>query len=163
MILAAFVGDDYPQYYPVDLGQVSFTPEDTVHYQIFSDEAEREWDSIFPDGGGILFLGPERRIFGLSLFHQMHCLVHIRRAIFARQPSNHAHHCLNFLRQAILCEADSTLEPVVPSLGQRSVSTKTPRTCKDWEKVYELASDNYNRMSERRRADSEGKSSPVYV
>ncbi|EIW52494.1 uncharacterized protein TRAVEDRAFT_52938 [Trametes versicolor FP-101664 SS1] len=142
-----FVGDDYPQYYPVDLGAVSFTPEDTVHYQISSNDAENEWDSIFPDGGGFLLLGPQRRAFGLSLFHQMHCLVRIRRAIGARQPSIHAHHCLNYLRQAIICEADSTIEPVVPSPGERTVYAETSRSCKDWEKVYKLVSDNYKTTS----------------
>lgn len=150
------MGDDYPQYYPVDLGHVLFTPEDTVHYQIFGDDAESEWDSIFPDGGGFLLLGPARREFGLSLFHQMHCLVRIRGAIRARKPSIHAHHCLNYLRQAIICEADSTIEPVVSSSGGRTIYAEVPRTCKDWEKVYALASDNYERTSERRRADSEG-------
>lgn len=145
--ITAFVGDDYPQYYPVDLGAVSFTPEDTVHYQISSNDAENEWDSIFPDGGGFLLLGPQRRAFGLSLFHQMHCLVRIRRAIGARQPSIHAHHCLNYLRQAIICEADSTIEPVVPSPGERTVYAETSRTCKDWEKVYKLVSDNYETTS----------------
>ncbi|CDO72010.1 hypothetical protein BN946_scf184943.g45 [Trametes cinnabarina] len=138
-----YVGEDYPDYYPVELGEVSLTPENTIHYQIFSEESEREWLSVYPPGGGFLRLGEEGRPFGLALFHQMHCLMRIRRAMETRTSSDHVHHCFNYLRQTIMCEANPTVEPVIPILGRRSVNAEIPRVCKDWTQVYALAQENW--------------------
>ena len=126
---------------------VSLTPENTIHYQIFTEDASREWESIFPPGGGFVFLGPEQRPFGLALFHQMHCLARIRRAMNLRQSSEHVHHCFNYIRQAILCEANPTIEPVIPILGRRSVNAEIPRTCHDWTQVYHLAAAHFRNAS----------------
>ncbi|KAF8514426.1 hypothetical protein BU17DRAFT_68362 [Hysterangium stoloniferum] len=140
----SFKGEDYPTYYPIDLPPVSLTPENTIHYQIYSIDAASEWASIFPDGGGFVYLGPRKRPFGLALFHQMHCLSRIRLAMAERDSSEHVHHCFNYLRQAILCDANPTIEPVVPILGRRSVNAEVPRVCRDWTRVYELAANSYH-------------------
>ena len=105
-----------------------------------------------------------RTHFGLALFHQMHCLARIRRAMSLRQSSEHVHHCFNYLRQAILCEANPTIEPVIPILGRRSVNAEIPRTCRDWTQVYELAERSYNETigGLERRAEGETRV-PVFV
>ncbi|OJD11649.1 hypothetical protein AJ78_07619 [Emergomyces pasteurianus Ep9510] len=69
--------------------------------------------------------GAER--FGISMYHQLHCLASIRMVYF-NQTDNHQHrrdvshldmrllnllhveHCFDYLRQAIQCSADSTIE-----------------------------------------------------
>ncbi len=142
----AYLGQDYPPYYPVSIPHVSLTPENTIHYQIYSEDAKREWSSIFPEGGGFLRLGSDGQLFGFALFHQMHCLARIRRAMSVQQSSEHVHHCFNYLRQSILCEANPTIEPVIPILGRRSVNAEIPRVCKDWTQVYELAVENYREL-----------------
>jgi Mycotoxin biosynthesis protein UstYa len=141
--LSGFEGDDYPAYYPIDLPPVSLTPENTLHYQIYTTDAAVEWRSVFPPGGGFLHLGPDGRPFGLALFHQMHCLARIWEAMRNRKSNVHVHHCFNYLRQLILCEANPTIEPVIPILGRRSVNAEVPRVCKDWTKLYDLAQDDY--------------------
>ncbi|KAM5544693.1 hypothetical protein V8D89_001591 [Ganoderma adspersum] len=156
-----YVGEDYPAYHPIDIPPAILTPENTIHYQIYTEEAAREWASIFPNGGGFLRLGPDGRLFGLALFHQMHCLARIRRAMSIRRSSEHVHHCFNYLRQAIMCEANPTLEPVIPILGRRSVNAEIPHACRDWTKVYELAEEQFGRAETRRDGD-EGLE-PVYV
>ena len=128
----------------MDLADVSLAPENTIHYQIYTEDAPREWASIFPPGGGFVHLGPSRRPFGLALFHQLHCLARIRRAMAERHASEHVHHCFNYLRQAILCEANPTIEPVIPILGRRSVNGEIPRTCRDWTAAYALAAADFN-------------------
>jgi len=143
----AFDGDDYPVYYPVNLPPVSLTPENTLHYQIYTKDAAVEWESVFPPGGGFLHLGPDGRPFGFALFHQMHCLTRIRQAMNARKSNVHVHHCFNYLRQMILCEANPTIEPVIPILGRRSVNAEVPRVCRDWTKLYDLAQDNYHSLT----------------
>jgi|SRR5882762_9852395 len=143
----AFREDDFPAYYPIDLPAVSLTPENTLHYQIYTEDATAEWASIFPQGGGFVYLGPDGRPFGLGLFHQMHCLARIREAMSTRKSSIHVHHCFNYLRQMILCEANPTIEPVIPILGRRSVNAEVPRVCKDWTKLYDLAQNSYHSLT----------------
>ncbi|OCH90271.1 hypothetical protein OBBRIDRAFT_731097 [Obba rivulosa] len=138
-----FEGDDYPAYYPHELGTVQLTPENTIHYQIYYSSAEREWESIFPAGGGFVRLGPDQRPFGFTLFHQLHCLSRIREAVNARKPTQHVHHCLNYLRQTILCDANPTLEPIIPILNELDVNSEVPRVCMDWTEVYRLAEENH--------------------
>lgn len=145
------MGSDFPPYYPIDLSPVSLTPENTIHYQIYSLDSSEEWSSVFPDGGGFLYLGPERRPFGLALFHQMHCLIRIREAMSARKDSEHVRHCFNYIRQSILCEANPTIEPVVPILGRRSVNAEIPRVCKDWTMLYSLAEEKFHSLNMTQR------------
>lgn len=132
---AGFLGEDYPSYYPLDIRNVSFVPENTVHYGIAGPDADKEWLSVFPPGQGFVQLGTNGRRFGIALYHQMHCLDIIRRAI-GKEYNRHVHHCFNYLRQSVLCEADSTIEPGVPSLG-KVVKIGVGRTCRDWTQVYD--------------------------
>jgi len=46
------------------------------------------------------------------MFHQIHCLQMIRLALI-HGPNDHSGHCLNFLRQAILCNSGITLGPLL--------------------------------------------------
>lgn len=161
--IVAYIGDDYPAYYPIEIPPASLTPENTIHYQIYTEDAAREWSSIYPKGGGFFRLGPDGRLFGLALFHQMHCLERIRRAMSTRRSSEHVHHCFNYLRQAILCEANPTLEPVIPILGRRSVNAEIPHVCRDWTRVYELAEEQFAGGDAGMRRDGEGGPEAVYV
>jgi hypothetical protein len=70
-ISIGFVEDDYPSYFPTKLPTVSLTPEDTVHYQLWGNESSAELGAMFPRGGGFLYLGPDRRPFGVAMFHQL--------------------------------------------------------------------------------------------
>lgn len=124
------------------MGDVSLTPEYTIHYQVLGEGAEVEWSTTSPDNGGFLYLGAEERPFGIALFHQLYCLQMIRAAISSRDTSTPVHRCMNYIRQTILCEANPTLEPVIPILGAWTVDAEIPRVCKDWTQVYMLAKRN---------------------
>ena len=108
--MTAYVGDDYPQYYDIDLPDVSLTPENTIHYQIFTEDAAREWGSIFPPGGGFVYLGPDARPFGLALFHQMHCLARIRRATVMPQSPADKHVIKGSMAKVIASGAGTSLQ-----------------------------------------------------
>jgi len=135
--------DDYPQYYPIDLPYVSLTPEDSLHYVMTTPEGLAEWDTIFPRGGGFVSIGPDQRVFGFSMYHQMHCLIRIRDAILDHENTPHVHHCLNYLRQLILCDANPTLEKVIMEISDRAVDLRKERVCRDWSKVWEVAEEGY--------------------
>lgn len=134
-------------YYPLDIHQVFLVPEDTVHYGIAGSNADIEWESIIPPGRGFVRLGRERRWFGIALYHQVHCLDLIRRAIGNQNYTKHVHHCFNYLREAVLCEADTTIEGQVLSLGSGVGSTTAEKMCNDWTQVYMAAKGAYDAES----------------
>ncbi|KAL9611176.1 MAG: hypothetical protein Q9167_004161 [Letrouitia subvulpina] len=101
-----------------------------------SDAVEAAWTSILgKDGGSLLALSPEvsakldhesveslwepgKHVYGISMYHQLHCLNTIRRSFyrekfFADMPNDrfhfHKNHCFDFLRQAIMCHGDVTM------------------------------------------------------
>ena len=129
------------------------TLEDSRHYALDNPESDAEYVSLYPgDNLGFVHLGPNKRFFGLSMFHQIHCLDSLRKAILGLTHDHrdmeagelgHTHHCLNYLRQTILCSADVTLEPETPE-GSQDVGEGLAVThvCRDWGKVYDFVRRN---------------------
>ena len=151
----AWVGDDFPPTLEseIDLGlPVALTLEDSRHFPLSGEDADAEWESIYPsNSAGFVRLGPSKRFFGLSMYHQIHCLDSLRYAILGREhPAKrmrkdvpHPQHCLNYLRQTILCAADLTLEPEVqPESQDVGEGLFATHICKDWSKVHEFVEFN---------------------
>jgi len=149
---------NFPSYLPMSFGPpVSLTLENSVHYTVDSLESDAEYESLYPGKHrGFIHLGPHKRFFGLSMFHQLHCLDSLRKAIRETGHHNvsggtgeehgieHSVHCLNYLRQTILCAADVTLEPEIPVQGTRDVGegVGVEHVCRDWSRVYEFVERN---------------------
>ncbi|KAI0648778.1 hypothetical protein C8Q79DRAFT_903489, partial [Trametes meyenii] len=127
--------------------------EDTVHYPP-NDTAE--WSSLFPAGsGGFVQLGPHGRLFGVSMFHQLHCLDKMRRAIVAppdsEWESSHTQHCLNYVRQMLLCASSVRLEPVKEADDERGSGgglkvdgLGLEHRCRDWSLLREKVEENFH-------------------
>jgi hypothetical protein len=81
------------------------------------------------------------------MFHQMHCLQRIRNVIVHRDPGYHTRHCLNLLRQAIICASDITpLDPInIGTDGTDGVGVV--HVCRYWEKVYDFVEKNQLRYN----------------
>lgn len=80
------------------------------------------------------------------MFHQMHCLRMINLAMSKAPIASPAHlqHCLNYLRQAALCGADTSIEP--GDFEQRDFNkqkTGGRHKCKDWSQAYSIMEHNY--------------------
>jgi hypothetical protein len=85
----------------------------------------------------------------VSAYHQLHCLreLHVSFVALASAKSNgtvnevllsHAEHCFDYLRQAIMCVGDMTLEPPdkVPEPGMsRLKGYDVAHVCTKWEDV----------------------------
>jgi hypothetical protein len=161
--------------------------EPTTHYRLSGPSADAEWAALAPNDG-ILHLGPHRLPYSISLFHQLRCLDVIRRqlnaAIVATDDDDDDHpsdsepsssswssspddrdgldglgrHCLNYMRQMVLCRADLALDPVLGRGLEARVRPDTNR-CVDWRRVYEELQKNqreYARwVSERQRQDQD--------
>jgi len=119
--------------------------EPTTHYQLSGGpSADAEWAALAPNDG-ILHLGPHRLPYSISLFHQLRCLDIIRLNIASkiddaespfRGDNKLARHCLNYMRQMVLCRADLAVDP---ALGRELEARVRPDTnqCVDWRRVYE--------------------------
>ena len=126
--------------------------ENTIHYAPNTSLGEIEWNYTLPRGGAVVHLGPDCRPFTVSMFHQLRCLNIVRAAIIKShdgdpldlQRRKLVDHCMNYLRQMILCRMDTTLEPL-RAIHTRGVAVwDITHVCKDWSMVYKEAERNYN-------------------
>lgn len=159
----AWLADDYPPYLPLDLGPpVVLTLEDSRHYSLNETSTDFEWESLYPGKDlGFIRLGPQKRFFGLSMYHQLHCLDSLRRAILGgthghgrtsqtfKRDVEHSSHCLNYLRQTVLCAADLTLEEELAA-GTQDVGEglSAIHVCRDWSRVQKFAQANWEEWEE---------------
>ena len=99
----------------------------------------------------------------ISVFHQLHHLYTIRPAFYAEQADQsedldlghsrkrHAGHCFEYLRQSILCAADSSIEPAAAKQrdDHEFLGWNVARQCRDYEQLK-------RRAEERRAFDAHG-------
>jgi len=145
-----FLGRDTPPYLPAKHKQVKMVVEESVHYPIVGSTAEKEWLWTAALGDNHVRLGPEKRMFAVSMFHQLHCLRGIRESLevgwegLSRARQGHIHHCFNYIRQWTLCDGDLTLEPGDFTKRNWTVERQgAVHTCRDWDLVYEAMADTW--------------------
>ena len=107
----------------------------------FSLDADDDWATLFPASDGFTDLGPAStpRTFLVSMVHQLHCL-DVFRVGFATNRTGYAHHvehCLRYMLQIVLCNADTTLEADEPGVrGGRwehaAGGVGSVHQCRDW-------------------------------
>lgn len=130
---------------PTSTGHVLMRTSDiTARYNSTTPEALEEWMTIFPAGAGgyrlhALNSSESNRAVFVAMYHEMHCVQTLANALVRNHKEEwpHLHHCLNYLRQIILCRPDLTLEPgkfdddifVGTSMGSVHV-------CRDWRIPY---------------------------
>ncbi|KAI0098117.1 hypothetical protein F4776DRAFT_532174 [Hypoxylon sp. NC0597] len=123
------VVEQIPELYPTNFVR------DPWKYPIYSRNKVSEkldwWDSLLTPNGGFLMVeeqSHEINQYGVSMFHQLHCLSMIRSVLLssemhmdhvqaesrdtAESAKDHGHflHCFDYIVQAILCTADDALE-----------------------------------------------------
>ena len=125
---------------------VAMKTEESVHYSLVDQEAREEWATNQVDGGGYVVLGPEDRGFAVSMSHQLHCLRSMRYALsghYEEYYQDHMQHCLNYLRQEILCSPNLTLEPAnVLDRDFEVERTGAVHVCRDWRVLYKDVAEN---------------------
>ncbi|TVY87753.1 Oxidase, partial [Lachnellula willkommii] len=108
---------------------VRYTFEYNRTFAEASDSADRAWKDLFPLQNGYFTypeIAPERST--LSVYHQLHCLNGIREgywtvhdlAVAGKKLNDntlpmmisppHIRHCIDLLRQSLMCNADTTVE-----------------------------------------------------
>ena len=146
--LVAWRGHDFPEHLPLpfEVERVPVTVEESVHYPPLGASVDEEWLSIASPSYGYIRLGPEDRTFVITMFHELHCLRMINRAFSKMVGANvgHIKHCLNYIRQGILCDPDLTLEP--GNFEERDFEVERvggTHMCLNWDPLYEWVDENY--------------------
>jgi hypothetical protein len=129
------------------LDTVLMTVHNTINYQLNGTRADAQWAAMMPPGEGLVHLGPNKEPFMVSMFHQLRCLNIIRQAYEAGSHGNKemdaiGFHCLNYIRQMVLCRGDRRMERVVDPYGAHAVQVRDTQTCKDWRAVYSMVENN---------------------
>ena len=131
--------------------------EESVHYALTDPEAHEEWLYGTPYGGGTYRVGTFNRTLVGIMFHQLLCIRTMHeRLVEGKQggTDHHAQHCLRYLREEILCEANrpnTTLKP-----GDFTTSNFTEKRlgatyiCRDWTQVYKEVEQNWAAWRELR-------------
>lgn len=121
-----------------------------------SPESDAAWASMFPEGVGFVKhpkISPE--LSGVAVFHELHCVNMLRVGYYAaldgtigkmqmihdhnkRPDPHHLRHCFDYLRQSLVCAADSNLEPVDFELGGVT-GWSFQRTCRDFDRIKDWA------------------------
>ncbi|KAJ7457332.1 hypothetical protein FB451DRAFT_1274591 [Mycena latifolia] len=143
-----YIGDDFPELWPVSSSDsVLLTAEETRWYPLHGPFAQELWATSSSKGFGYVRLGPAHRAFAVAIFHQLHCVRLMRGALDGRYDDvarGHMHHCLNYIRQMILCSPDLTLEP--PDVLDRDFEVQragATHVCNDWSVMYADAAKNW--------------------
>ncbi|THH33293.1 hypothetical protein EUX98_g882 [Antrodiella citrinella] len=142
------------------LPQVAMYSEESVRYILNSSDAAVEWALLVPPNGGIVHVdvdgGASPEPFMVSVFHQLRCLDVLRSTYAARDRAGPlARHCMNYIRQTVLCRADTKLEKVISFTGEHRVEPWGPMVCQDWRRIYQAQRDN-QRVESKSKASHEG-------
>lgn len=146
--MVAYQGHDFPETLPLPFSVLSENRyhqiRESEEYPIAGLKSDPQWFSLTSSSFGYVRLGNSKRLFMVTMFHELHCL---RMLNLAFEPgyveSSHIKHCLDYLRQMALCSADLTLERG-DFIQQDFTINKTGEThrCRDWGKVYQVMDDN---------------------
>ena len=129
--------------------------ENSVHFAFNTPLGREEWNASLPSGGALIHLGTHGEAFTVAMFHQIRCLAILGeiledfysnsdpQAKFSRPRL--AKHCMNYLRQMVLCNADLQLESVRAAKGNELTDWQVTHSCKDWSTVFRAAEENYAR------------------
>ncbi|KAF2202559.1 hypothetical protein GQ43DRAFT_470784 [Delitschia confertaspora ATCC 74209] len=90
-----------------------------------------------------------KNVYLLESYHLLHCVTVIRKTFWQavrREPEDsfryappHAAHCIDMLRQYIICKADNT--PLY-SFGDNTVGDEQYRKCNSWDVLRDFATEN---------------------
>ncbi len=128
---------------------VSMSIYDPVHYDDVSDMGVLEYNQLLPPSGHLVHLGPDRAPHTVSMFHQLRCLGLLLET-YHTPPANRTQgalgttaHCLNYLRQMLLCRPNAHMESVNVADGRKTRTDKPyDAVCSDWTAVYDAAEAN---------------------
>ncbi|KAF3763254.1 hypothetical protein M406DRAFT_279313, partial [Cryphonectria parasitica EP155] len=137
----------------------SYAPMNTSEF--FTDEVLQKWNNLMPIGMGFQWVNDTYKynnlphpiqwyegmtVFTTSVTHQIHCLFTIAQTYSGLSSGHpipedhhwHMIHCIAYMRQAVLCAADTALEgkaTTFPDDNSGSDGWDATHVCKDYDQV----------------------------
>lgn len=117
----------------------------------------KQWEFLTPGSGWVMEpTGDVPHPYAVSMYHQLHCLNFMRYDLTQSKKGvkatkavlGHANHCYNYIRQAILCSGDSTLEPRITEqlvCDNPAPASSSLHVCKDWARIRDYVGTNYRK------------------
>ncbi|KAK7434197.1 hypothetical protein VKT23_020327 [Stygiomarasmius scandens] len=141
----SYVDGDHPRRLPLKIPTANMIFQNKMDHFGMDKSARTwgEWSTMRPREAGYVYLGKTHLPIDLNLWHSVHCLSHIRSLISSGDDaSDHSLHCVHYLRQGILCAADSTLEERPSKSFDADGNEIFPgdgatHTCRDFEYIYQ--------------------------
>ncbi|THU91409.1 hypothetical protein K435DRAFT_674203, partial [Dendrothele bispora CBS 962.96] len=158
----SYLGSDFPPRHPfLSLIPAMMTLQKSTHYAFDSPHKimEQEWETLvdYPAGYGRVHLGSQKRMFLMTFYHQLHCVRELYRGIYNIHDTSatfgHVDHCIQYLRQTLLCSATAILEE--GDFMESPESAGSDLFCWDWETIYQgidaswMAFESWNKSSNR--------------
>ncbi|KAH8078059.1 hypothetical protein BXZ70DRAFT_901988 [Cristinia sonorae] len=150
-----YVGDDYPETWPIPVPHVILASDASSRYHMDTVDGAAEWGSLVP-GDGIIHLGENRTPYTISMAHQLRCMDILRQSVLedrsrpeTAKPGDLARHCLNYLKQMMLCRGDTYLEAFQYDNNDVPIDLFSMYECRDWSAVYEAMKENQREYAER--------------
>ncbi|KAF2663827.1 hypothetical protein BT63DRAFT_460949 [Microthyrium microscopicum] len=124
------------------------------YFLITEDEAKSAWGD---DVGEFWDEKQGGYVAGIDMFHTLHCVDQIRKLLHAphynitisTNTALHRDHCLEQIRQYIMCAGDLTPIPTkfYSGLGRNYVDSDYPHTCRNFQKLHDWVLDRYEGAS----------------
>ncbi|KAF7934656.1 uncharacterized protein EAE98_002701 [Botrytis deweyae] len=137
----------------LDLEPVAITfKSNRTYLERPSPENDKLWEGLYPKDHHGLFEWPEDKPerSGFAGFHQLHCVDALRKRFYQEEDlkkaliagedldnmpqhidETHVLHCVEFLRQSVMCHADTSLQ-VEASYHQGILAFGTTYPCRNW-------------------------------
>lgn len=140
-LVVAWIGRDYPFDTPIgSVPTVEMTFYESTRYDLAYNNSIGNWQQLLENeyGMGFAHYGPFHHRYLSSAHHSLHCIHMFSTGIGSTDPDSFWHwgHCLMYMRQAFICNADTTLEP--GDFLQKNFTTDrtgATRQCRDWKMV----------------------------
>jgi len=90
---------------------------------------------------------------GLDVMHLLHCLNFVRKDFHRERypprtvdPTLHRYHCIDIIRQSLMCHADLTPIPTryYKGLGQNYIDSNRPHVCRNWRQIRSWVTERNN-------------------
>ncbi|KAG7098818.1 hypothetical protein E1B28_000723 [Marasmius oreades] len=111
------------------------------------------WKHMLPSGGHVIRIEEADGMITthtVAMFHQLRCLELLQQAYVdegSHRTSELVQHCMNYLRQTVLCQMDMRTE----IQGSTFTHSGYDQMCNDWEVIYTEAEKNWEAYTQQKQ------------
>lgn len=137
------------------LADVEMTFHESTRFGLDDEDSRLNWKTLLTNqfGLGFVHLGPYHFRHIAGAYHSLHCLYTMQmdfdKPNHSAHPSHHFVHCLMYLRQVFLCNADDFLEE--GDFMDRNITMDrmgSTRKCRDWSQAAQWVDQNFKEWVE---------------